>query len=129
MVIMDNNIEYLIQKSENIVSEANSDKPVGFHLVFGLASTIIIGCFIPKNYNYILLWLVLLIIFIIFSFIWYHLCYIITVNNYKEYRYAKRVLNIYYKQEEEKYKYKEEQETKIYIDICKHYLKQQGGKI
>lgn len=124
MVILDNDIEYLINKSNNIVREADSDRPIGLHLVLGLTSTIVIGCFISTNYNYIILWLVLLTIFIISSFVWYYLYYIITVDNYKEYRYAKKILKIYYKQEDETYIKEKEQESKAYIEMCKQYLKQ-----
>ena len=124
MVILDNDIEYLINKSNNIVREVDSDRPIGLHLVLGLTSTIVIGCFISTNYNYIILWLVLLTIFIISSFVWYYLYYIITVDNYKEYRYAKKVLKYYYKQEDETYIKEKEQESKAYIEMCKQYLKQ-----
>lgn len=113
--------EYLINKSEAIIREANSGRTVGLHLVSGLSITIVIGCFLPHIENYKLAWSILIIIYIISSFLTYHLYYIISVDNYREYRYAKKVLKNYYKQEDEIYR--KEQESKSYIEMCKHYLR------
>ena len=116
--------EYLINKSETIIRESNESRPVGLHLVLGFTTTLVICCFLPQIENYKLAWLIFIIIYIISSTIIYHLYYIITVDNYKEYRYAKKVLKYYYKQEDETYIKEKEQKSKAYIEMCKQYLKQ-----
>ena len=116
--------DYLINKSETIIRESNKGRPVGLHLVLGFTTTLVICCFLPHIENYKLAWLIFIIIYIISSTIIYHLYYIISVDNYREYRYAKKVLKYYYKQKDETYRKEKEQESKAYIEMCKHYLKQ-----